>query len=116
MRPEQFYQEIGGSYQEALTRMPDDRRIIRYLDMFLQDPSMEELGKALTAGDTEEAFSRAHALKGTCLTLGLGRLTVRVSELTEMLRAGWMEGARRDYADLERTYQEVCEKIRSVHI
>ena len=45
MRPEQFYQEIGGSYQEALTRMPDDRRIVRYLGMFLQDPSMEELGK-----------------------------------------------------------------------
>lgn len=116
MRPEQFYQEIGGSYQEALTRMPDDRRIIRYLGMFLQDPSMEELGKALTAGDTEEAFSRAHALKGTCLTLGLGRLTVRVSELTEMLRAGRLEEARLEYPDLERTYQEVCEKIRSVNI
>ena len=86
MRPEQFYQEIGGSYQEALTRMPDDRRIVRYLGMFLQDPSMEELGKALTAGDAEEAFRMAHALKGTCLTLGLGRLTVRASELTEMDR------------------------------
>ena len=86
MRPEQFYQEIGGSYQEALTRMLDDRRIVRYLGMFLQDTSMEELGKALTAGDAEEAFRMAHALKGTCLTLGLGRLTVRASELTEMLR------------------------------
>ena len=107
MRPEQFYQEIGGSYQEALTRMPDDRRIVRYLGMFLQDTSMEELGKALTAGDAEEAFRMA---------LGLGRLTVRASELTEMLRAGWLEGARRDYADLEGTYQEICEKIRSVHI
>ena len=111
MRPEQFYQEIGGSYQEALTRMPDDRRIIRYLGMFLQDTSMEELGKAL-----EEAFRMAHALKGTCLTLGLGRLTVRASELTEILRTGRLEEARQEYPDLEGTYQEICEKIRSVHI
>ena len=116
MRPEQFYQEIGGSYQEALTRMPDDRRIIRYLGMFLQDPSMEELGKALTSGDAEEAFRMAHALKGTCLTLGLGRMAVRASELTEMLRTGRLEEARQEYPDLEGTYQEICEKIRSVHI
>ena len=116
MRPEQFYQEIGGSYQEALTRMLDDRRIVRYLGMFLQDPSMEELGKALTSGDAEEAFRMAHALKGTCLTLGLGRMAVRASELTEMLRTGRLEEARQEYPDLEGTYQEICEKIRSVHI
>ena len=116
MRPEQFYQEIGGSYQEALTRMPDDRRIVRYLGMFLQDTSMEELGKAMTAGDAEEAFRMVHALKGTCLTLGLGRLTVSASELTEILRTGRLEEARQEYPDLEGTYQEICEKIRSVHI
>ena len=104
MRPEQFYQEIGGSYQETLTRMLDDRRIVRYLGMFLQDTSMEELGKALTAGDAEEAFRMAHAL------------AVRASELTEMLRTGRLEEARQEYPDLEGTYQEICEKIRSVHI
>ena len=57
-----------------------------------------------------------HALKGTCLTLGLGRLTVRASELTEILRTGRLEEARQEYPDLEGTYQEICEKIRSVHI
>jgi hypothetical protein len=33
-----------------------------------------------------------------------------------MLRTGRLEEARQEYPDLEGTYQEICEKIRSVHI
>ena len=107
----------GANVEEGMGRcMNNEMFYLRLVNMAADDGGFEKLRAAMESGDRKESFEAAHALKGMLGNLALTPVAKPASELTEMLRAGWLEGARRDYADLERTYKEVCEKIRSVHI
>lgn len=81
-----FYEQLGGDHALVLSRLPSEAMIRRFLGKFLGDPSYNALGAALAAGDIATAFRAAHTLKGTSATLGLDRLSVAASRLTEALR------------------------------
>lgn len=81
-----FYQQLGGDYAQMLTRLPSEDMIRRFLIKFLRDPSYTDLLAALAAQDIPTAFRAAHTLKGTSATLGLDRLALAASSLTEALR------------------------------
>lgn len=78
---------IGGGYGEAKARFQNDERIVRFLNMFPGDDSMQNLTNAMNTGDTTTAFRAVNTLKGVALNLGLGSLAHASSQMTEALRA-----------------------------
>lgn len=106
-----FYERTGGNYEEAMRRLLDEGRILRFIRLFPEDPSYDALTGALSAGDTDAAFRAAHALKGVCLTLSFDRMASLASEVTEVLRAGDLEKARIIFPALRESYEKVLAEM-----
>jgi len=75
---------------------------IRLTGMVLQEANFDNLEAAIAAGNLEEAFSAAHALKGVTGNLALTPLYDPIQEITELLRA-----------KTETDYSALLEQIRS---
>lgn len=96
---QEFYQKIGGDYEEVIRRMGGSEAFVRkFLLKFPADKNFSELSRFLEIGDFEHAFRAAHTLKGICMNLGLGDLSKTSALLTDMLRdnatpdeASWRE-------------------------
>ncbi len=88
------YESVGADYDDVLRRLMDsDDMVARFAGKFLDDPSFGQLEEALAAGNVEPAFRAAHTLKGVAQNLGLVNVYEPASALTEVLRAGSLEGA-----------------------
>lgn len=74
MKLDEFFRCVGGDYGEAKARFQNGERIVRFLNMFPGDDSMQNLTNAMNASDTTTAFRAVHTLKGVALNLGLGSL------------------------------------------
>lgn len=102
------YEQLGGSYNDVLSRIPSERLVDKFLRKFLTDESFAGLCSAMAAGSRSEAFLMAHTLKGVCANLGFTRLFRSTAALTELLRpeadavpAGadaLLDAVREDYA------------------
>lgn len=88
----EFYSSIGESLEEVIERLRMESRVVKYLGLFLSDPSFNELKDAFAANDVKTAFRAAHTLKGVAANLGLNKLSSSSSELTEDLRPGAFTG------------------------
>lgn len=66
MNIREFYEFVGGNYEDVLKRMAKEERVIKFVRMFERDPSYQGLVDAMDAGDYDEAFRMAHTLKGVC--------------------------------------------------
>ena len=86
MTEKEFYDQIGGSYEEARARLMRDALIRRFVLKFRDDPGFGELQAAAAAQDWDAAFRAAHSLKGVALNLAFARLGGSVSALTDLLR------------------------------
>ena len=81
-----FFDKVGGSYDEVMSRLLKKERIQKYLTKFLSSTEYTDLKEALAAQNIEPAFRASHSLKGVCANLGLGTLMNSSSELCEALR------------------------------
>ena len=81
-----FYNQCGGSYEDAVARFRGEERVLKFLRMLPADESLTELTAAMTREDAHTAFRAAHTIKGIALNLGLDRLASSASTLTEALR------------------------------
>lgn len=70
MKLDEFFRCVGGDYGEAKARFQNDERIVRFLNMFPGDDSMQNLRNAMNAGDTPTAFRAVHTLRGCGAELG----------------------------------------------
>ena len=70
MKLDEFFCCVGGDYGKAKARFQNDERIVRFLNMFPGDDSMQNLTNAMNTGDTTTAFRAVHTLKGVALNLG----------------------------------------------
>ena len=104
---EQAYHEIGSDYEGVTNRLMGDALIARFVGKFFEDESFAKLGEALAAQDVKAAFMAAHTLKGVCQNLGFDNLYAPSSELTELLRAGSLEGADELYAKVAAEYRKM---------
>lgn len=82
----EFYNAIGGDYDDMFRRMPSDRMIENFLLKLPADPSYEALTAAREKRDVEGAFLAAHTLRGVAATLGLKKLTEAAALLADALR------------------------------
>ena len=86
MTLQEFYQNVGGSYEKALARLCSAALIERFVQKYTQDTTFEQLWEALTQQDWETAFRASHTLKGMAANLGFDRMFACASDLTEALR------------------------------
>ena len=71
MDVKQFYQEINGSYQNALSIMINDALIARMLSKFINNNSCDAIISNYEKKDFRALFESAHALKGVAGNLAL---------------------------------------------
>lgn len=86
MTVKEFYSKIGGDYDNALLRLPNDTLIIRFIKLFASDKSYSELTEAVQNGDINASFQAAHKLKGVAANMAFTELYHAVSALNEQLR------------------------------
>lgn len=86
MTLEECYNKLHGSYEEAKTRLMNDRLIERFVLKFPDDPSMDALNDMVAAGENSAAFRAVHTLKGVAANLAFTELFQNASNLTEQLR------------------------------
>ena len=98
----------GVDWNEILDRfMGNEDLIARFMLKFLNDQSMSDLTKYLAEGNVSEAFKAVHTLKGVGANLGLKGFLTPVCELTEILRAGSMEGYEEKYNEIKPKYDDL---------
>ena len=108
------YKEMGADYEDVLRRMGSDSLVERFTLRFLDDKSYQMIKDGIAAGDAETAFRGAHTLKGVCLNLGFDNLYPSSKDLTELLRAGSMDGYEDLFVEVEKEYNRTCEALRKV--
>lgn len=87
MELKEFYEKVGGDYEDVLRRLPAVGMVKKFVRKFMEDPSYGRLQTALEQEDIPIAFREAHTIKGTAANLGLDTLAVAATALTEELRA-----------------------------
>ena len=100
MTIQECYKEMGADYDEVFHRLPRE--------------SYPKLEQSLKEGNTQEAFRAAHTLKGVCQNLGFTNLYQPAYELTEVLRAGTLEGSGEWFARVTEQYKITTDAIRGV--
>ena len=114
MTVKECYEQMGSDYESVLGRMGSEAMIKRFALKFLQDPSFNNLKENLEKNDGEEAFRAAHTLKGICLNLGFSQLTEDVVNITEILRAGKLEGTDELFSKIQTTYENTVSEIKKL--
>ena len=102
------YGELGLDFDAVLSRLVNEKLVQKFALKFLDDPSFQN------PKDVETAFRAAHTLKGVCLNLGFDNLYPSSKDLTELLRAGSMDGYEDLFAEVEKEYNRTCEALRKV--
>ncbi len=87
--------------------MGNEDLVEKFMLKFLNDASFDALTKGLEVKDPEAAFKGCHALKGVTGNLSMDGMRPDVLELTEILRAGSLEGADELYAKIKASYDEL---------
>lgn len=114
MTIQECYRQMGANYEDVLKRLYNEGMICRFTLMFLNDDSYPKLEQALKEGNVKEAFRAAHTLKGVCQNLGFTNLYQPTYELTEVLRAGTLEGSGEWFARVTEQYKITTDAIRGV--
>lgn len=115
MDVKEFYEQIGGSYEEALSRLMNDVLIEKFILKFKETQRIKPLEDAIKSHDYEQAFFLVHTLKGVVLNLAFKKLGEAASELTELIRGELAKTAdpkivEKAYEKIEAYYLEVLSK------
>ncbi len=114
MTIQECYKKMGADYDEVFHRLPRESMVRKFALMFLNDDSYPKLEQSLKEGNVQEAFRAAHTLKGVCQNLGFTNLYQPAYELTEVLRAGTLEGSGEWFARVTEQYKITTDAIRAV--
>ena len=90
--------------------------IRRFIGMFLEDDSFQQLHSAMAEKKQAEAFFAAHTLESVSANLSFDKLFASVSAFAEIIRAvpdTIPDGAQRQMEELERDYALTAAAIRT---
>lgn len=108
-------EEAGIDYADALERFGGNEALYaRLAAKYAGDPHFAALEEALVAGDTERAFSEAHALKGVAGNLSFATLYNTASKACEDLRAQQLEAGRAHLPALRAAHEAVLGALSSL--
>lgn len=86
MNVKRVYEDIGGNYSEALTRLMNDSLIEKFLIKFKDGNYINPIKDAISRSDYEALFACSHTLKGVALNMAFSSLGKSISELTDYVR------------------------------
>ena len=79
--------EFGADTKEGLSRcMGMESLYLKLAGMAPDEKNFDLLKQAVEAGNLDQAFEAAHALKGVMANLSLNPISEKVGEITELLR------------------------------
>lgn len=100
--------DYGADVDEGLKRCVNNEAFyLKMVEKAAGDQTFGKLISAIEAGQLDEAFEAAHALKGVCGNLALTPLYHPVSELTEFLRGR----TQMDYSEIMTVIKSQKEKL-----
>ncbi len=108
----EFYEKIGGDYDNIKGRLGNDDIIKKFVLKFLNEKSYEELMVAAQANDVENSLLAAHKMKGVVANLSFDKI---LKVLTELL--AWLRQENQDAVNMEMIeqikeyYQEIISAI-----
>lgn len=114
MTIQECYEQIGGDYNEIMSRLRTEERIRKFAGMFLKEQSYDTLVQTLKDRNQEEAFRAAHTLKGVCQNLSFTALFKSSYDITEALREGDMEKADKLLEKVTEDYQRTLEGVKAL--
>ncbi len=114
MTIQECYKQMGADYEDVLKRLYSEGMIRKFALMFLKDDSYPKLEQALKEQNVKEAFRAAHTLKGVCQNLGFTNLYQPTYDLTEVLRAGRLEGTGALFESVTKQYRITIDAIRAL--
>lgn len=114
MNVQECYEKIGGNYAAVRKRIPTDKMLRKFLKMFLKDPSYGQLQKAIEEKDAQQAFMAAHTLKGVSQNLGLDKLYVHASLLSDDFRHGWSDEGIDHFVQMQPDYESAVKAIQEL--
>ena len=89
MTLQEGYVLLGGDLADTLFRLGDRALLMKHLRRFSQDGGMRALREAVMARDMAAMWQAAHALRGACRTLGLGKLAETAGQFMAAPEAIW---------------------------
>ena len=113
---EQMKQELidwGVNWDDVKDRFMGNEDLVEtFMFKFLKDKSFSALTYGLKEKDANEAFAGCHSLKGVTGNLALNGMRPDVLELTEILRAGSLEGAEELYQRIKSSYDDLIKILK----
>lgn len=104
--------QAGVDVNEAVERLGGDKDLYEdLLAHFKESPRYTDLKNALAADKAADAFSLAHALKGTAGNLSFNRLFKSMQPVVEALRAGDIVTAKKEMPAVDEAYAQVMQAI-----
>ena len=113
MTLQECYAAMEGDYKGVLGRLGSERMVQKFALKFLNDPSYDNLVKAMAEENYEEAFRAAHTIKGVCQNLDFTKLFHSSSELSEALRNGFTPEAPALVERVTADYRQTTDAIRA---
>lgn len=115
----EFYETIGGNYNEALNRLMSETLIKKFVLKFKDDKSFSELKENIEKGDLSAAFTSSHTLKGVALNLSFKKLGASAVLLTDMLRPANVnsqtpESIRNAFDTVSRDYETIIKTLSDI--
>jgi HPt (histidine-containing phosphotransfer) domain-containing protein len=91
---------------------PDGEALREFIDLFLSDspPRLDRLVEAVRAGDVDEVWQGAHALRGSCVLVGAHRVKTLLEGFEEVVRRGDLPGEAEIEA-IQAAYAEAAEAL-----
>lgn len=115
MNVKEFYDVIGGDYENVTARFPSEGFVKKFLIKFLSDPAFELLRSSVADNNISEAFRASHTLKGLCLTFGFTRLYEVNDVILEALRPQKeTEGLDEMFKKVEEVYDQTISLIKQI--
>ena len=106
-----FYERIGESYDDVLSRFGSEMLTEKLVSAYAKDGTFASLEKAVETGDVKAAFLYAHTLKGVAANLGFSKLAKTASEMTEILRKGSFDGIPTLFEDAKRLQNNIISNV-----
>ncbi len=98
----------GNDIDSAIERMAGSERLFcKFINMFPNDKSMDELTVAVAEQDAKKALSAVHTLKGVSANLGLTKLFEICSTMVIKFRAEDFENAFACFDEVKKQYDEI---------
>lgn len=101
---------------EVLGLLEDPEMAQEVIDVFVYDAaqSLDELGRAIQAGDAQGCERLAHRIKGSSLNLGIDELGSLARSLEEKARSGSLEGAVETHGTMRQLHNTLSAVARQI--